>query len=61
MKKIKIIVDGFEPSKEEVLATRDFNKVLRKYNRMKPAIFVNPWFYGIVGLSSLMIAIIFVK
>lgn len=58
MQKIKIVIDGFEPTKEEILATRDFNKVLRKFNRKKPTVFVNPWFYGVVGLSSLLIAFI---
>jgi len=59
MQKIKIIVDNMEPSKSDILSNQNFEKVLKKYNQLyKPAVFMNPWFYGIVGLSSLLIAII---
>jgi hypothetical protein len=59
MQKIKIIVDGDSPSKNQIFAKQDFTKVLKKYNQLyKPAVFKNPWFFGIVGLSSLLIIIL---
>ena len=54
MQKIKIIVDGVEPSKNEIHAKQNFSKVLQEYKKRKPTVFLNPWFYGIVGLSSLL-------
>ncbi|MFM7668143.1 MAG: hypothetical protein ACKO7D_08140 [Bacteroidota bacterium] len=54
MQKIKIIIDGFEPSKDEINSKQNFSKVLKKYQNTKPIIFKNPWFYGIIGLSSLL-------
>jgi hypothetical protein len=54
MQKIKIIVDGIEPSKNEIYAKQNFSKVLKEYHKKKPTIFRSPWFYGVVGLSSLL-------
>ena len=54
MQKIKIIVDGVEPNKNEINAKQNFSKVLKEYQKRKPTIFLNPWFYGGVGLSSLL-------
>jgi len=54
MQKIKIIVDGIEPSKNEICAKQNFSKVLEEYHKKKPTIILNPWFYGVVGLSSLL-------
>lgn len=53
MQKIKIIVNGHVPSKTEINSKQNFNKVLKDFYRLKPAILVNPWFYGIVGFASL--------
>jgi hypothetical protein len=58
MQKIKIIVDGFEPSKNEINSKQNFSKVLKKYQNSRPIIFKNPWFYGIIGLSSLLFFIL---
>jgi hypothetical protein len=59
MQKIKIINEIRELSKNEVLVRQDFGKVLKQYNKFyKPAVFKSPWFYGIVGLSSLLIMIL---
>jgi hypothetical protein len=54
MQKIKIIVDGIEPTKNEINAKQNFSKVLKELQKTKPTIFLNPWFYGVVGLSSLL-------
>jgi hypothetical protein len=54
MQKIKIIVGGTEPSKNEINAKQNFSQVLREYQKRKPSIFLNPWFYGVVGFSSLL-------
>lgn len=54
MQKIKIIVDGVEPSKNDIRNKQNFSKVLHEYKKRKPTVFLNPWFYGIVGLSSLL-------
>jgi hypothetical protein len=32
----------------------NFSKVLKEYHKKKPTIILNPWFYGGVGLSSLI-------
>jgi hypothetical protein len=55
MQKIKIIVNGQEPSKREINSKQNFNKVLKEFYKLKPAIFVNPWFYGVVGFASLCV------
>lgn len=54
MQKIKIIVDGIEPTKNEINAKQNFSRLLQEYQKKKPAIFRSPWFYGVVGLSSLL-------
>jgi hypothetical protein len=60
MQKIKIIVNGNVPSKTEINSKQNFNKVLKDFYKLKPAILVNPWFYGIVGFASFFL-IFFVK
>lgn len=54
MQKIKIIVDGLEPSKNEINSKQNFSKVLKKYQNSRPVFFKNIWYYGIIGLSSLL-------
>jgi hypothetical protein len=54
MQKIKIIIDGIEPSKNEINSKQNFSKVLKEHEKSKPIIFRSPWFYGIIGLSSLL-------
>lgn len=55
MHKIKIIVNGQELSKEEINSKQNFNKVLKDFYKVKPAILVNPWFYGVVGFASILL------
>jgi hypothetical protein len=55
MQKIKIIVNGHVPSKTEINSKQNFNKVLRDFYKLKPAIVVKPWFYGIVGFATLLL------
>ena len=55
MQKIKIIVNGHVPSKTEINSKQNFNKVLKDFYRLKPALLVNPWCYGIVGFASLFL------
>jgi hypothetical protein len=55
MQKIKIIVNGQEPSKEVINSKQNFNKVLKDFYKVKPAILINPWFYGVVGFASIFL------
>ena len=55
MQKIKIIVNGQEPSKEVINSKQNFNKVLKDFYKVKPTILINPWFYGAVGFASIFL------
>jgi hypothetical protein len=53
MKKIKILVDRIEPSKEDILKRRNFDEVIQRVNRSK-SLLRSPWFYGAIGFSSML-------
>lgn len=53
MKKIKIIVDRIEPSKEEIIKRRNFNEIIQKINFSK-SLLRSPYFYGAIGFSGLL-------
>jgi len=53
MKKIKIIVDRNELSKEEIAKRRNFNEIIQKINFSK-SLLKSPWFYGAIGFSALL-------
>lgn len=48
---IKILVNRKEPSRQIVASHRDFVSIMNRYHKRK--IYQNPWFYGVVGFSSI--------
>ena len=55
MKKIKINIDRPQVKSEDIASRQNFDKVLDGYQKLKPPIFKNPWFYGAIGVASLAI------
>ncbi len=55
MKKLKINVDRPQIKSEDISSRQNFDKVLDGYQKLKPPIFKNPWFYGAIGVASLAI------
>jgi hypothetical protein len=55
MKKLKINVDRPQIKSEDIASRQNFDKVLDGYQKLKPPIFKNPWFYGAIGVASLAI------
>ncbi|MBM3418499.1 MAG: hypothetical protein FJY17_06225 [Bacteroidetes bacterium] len=51
---IKILVDRKEPDSHSIKNRQDFQKVLKMYEK-QIRLFYNPWFYGAVGFSSLLL------
>jgi len=49
----KILLNRKEPSSSEIKRRQDFDLILKKYNKYKDY-WRSPWFYGTVGLSSLI-------
>ena len=49
---IKIYIDKKEVTSAEINARQDFNKILKSLPEKKS--WINPWFYGAVGLSSVI-------
>lgn len=55
MKNVKINVDRPQIKSEDIASKQNFNKVLDGYQKLKPPIFKNPWFYGAIGVASIAI------
>ena len=55
MKNVKINVDRPQIKSEDIASKQNFNKVLNGYQKLKPPIFKNPWFYGAIGVASIAI------
>ena len=55
MKKLKINVDRPQIKSEDIASRQNFDKVLDGYQKLKPPIYKNPWFYGAIGVASLAI------
>jgi hypothetical protein len=51
---IKILVDRPEPDTQSIKKRQDFDKVLKSYEKQR-RVFHNPWFFGVVGFSCLLI------
>lgn len=49
---IKIYIDRKEISSAEINSHQDFNKILAALPQKKN--WINPWFYGAIGLSSVI-------
>jgi len=49
----KILLNRKEPSSSEIKRRQDFDLILSKYKEYKDY-WRSPWFYGTVGLSSLI-------
>ncbi len=49
----KILLNRKEPSSSEIKRRQDFDLILKKYNKYKDY-WRSPWFYGTVGLASLL-------
>jgi hypothetical protein len=52
---VKIYIDKQEVTSAEINSRQDFNKILSRLPPKKK--WINPWFYGAVGLSSVIGAI----
>jgi hypothetical protein len=54
---IKILVDRTKPTTEEIKNRQNFDSILKKtsLNETKKML---PWYYGVVGLASFILAII---
>jgi hypothetical protein len=49
---VKIYIDKKEVTSAEINSRQDFNKILASLPTKKK--WINPWFYGAVGLSSII-------
>ncbi|MEY3084865.1 MAG: hypothetical protein RL037_1045 [Bacteroidota bacterium] len=54
---IKILVDRQEPNAEIIRSRQDFKGVLKSYERQRK-LFHNPWFFGVVGFSCLILSLL---
>jgi hypothetical protein len=54
---IKILVDRQEPNAEIIRSRQDFKRVLKSYERQRK-LFHNPWFFGVVGFSCLILSLL---
>lgn len=54
---IKILVDRIKPTAEEIKSRQNFDFILKKasVNNTKKIL---PWYYGVVGLASFIVAIL---
>jgi hypothetical protein len=54
---IKILVDRAKPTSEEINNRQNFESILKEatHNETKKVI---PWYYGVVGLASFLVAIL---
>lgn len=49
----KILCNRDEPDAHEIRSRQDFDLVIKKYNENKDY-WRNPWFYGAIGLASIL-------
>ncbi len=54
---IKILVDRQEPNAEIIRSRQDFKGVLKSYEQQRK-LFHNPWFFGVVGFSCLILSLL---
>jgi hypothetical protein len=54
---IKILVDRQEPNAEIIRSRQDFKGVLKSFERQRK-LFHNPWFFGVVGFSCLILSLL---
>jgi hypothetical protein len=57
MEKINTILDRKPINSEYINSKQDFNKVMNGFQKLKPPVYKQAWFYGAVGLAA--VAIVF--
>ena len=56
----KILLNRVEPDAHELRKRQDFDLVIKKYQERKDY-WKNPWFYGSIGLASIISSLFFMN